>query len=71
MNAYVINKDKKCPMCRKSYKESLIENIYQVIEWDEDFVVEMRCIFFKILEKHNPREVRKIKHRLEVTPGAN
>lgn len=42
-------------MCRKSYQESLTENIFQIVEWDEDFVVEMRSIFYKILEKNNPK----------------
>lgn len=54
----------KCPMCRKSYRESLANNVYQIVEWNEDFVQEMRDIFFGVVEKNNAKETKKIRKKV-------
>ena len=39
--------------------------MYQIVEWDDDFVEEMRDIFYGILEKNNVKEVKKIRKKIE------
>jgi hypothetical protein len=51
-------------MCRKSYRESLANNVYQIVEWNEDFVQEMRDIFFGVVEKNNAKETKKIRKKV-------
>lgn len=56
----MISKERKCPMCRKSYREGLSGDLYQIVEWEEDEAGEIRKVFFKMLEKYNPREAARI-----------